>query len=308
MKAGIVSRVLLPLACTAVLSVAAGGAARCEIGAVLDSTTIGGKPRIIEAGVIGDDPVPVGTIWHVYRQSSAGYLVLNPEGEANGDGAPSILTSPSDDLVLAAWARNSASGYDVVISRFANGAWTAPEVVVGDPLVNELDPTLVLAPDGTVHLFYWVDGATPQVYHMQAPHDLSSWSAPVAVSDPSQPSCRPAAAYVNGVLRVAYEVHDFGFNNSPREVVLARQEGSGFTPDIVAMTNNLDKLSPQVHTQDGKTWVDWVDAENGGSGEVAWTRLDGQGHWGPLHYEPFANPTELEFMVRGAVRLKALQP
>jgi hypothetical protein len=156
-------------------------------------------------------------------------------------------------------------------------------------------------------LFYWVDTPTPEVLYTHAPADLSNWSSPVLVSQANQPACRPAGAFYGGVLRVAYEVHDFGFGNSPRQIVIARQDGAAFTPEIVALTNNLGAVRPEIHSQSGKVWIDWVDAETSGSGEVAWTCIDSQGQWQPLQYEPFANVEQRDYLVRGAVRMKALR-
>ena len=295
-----VSAVALAIAWLAMPSV------RAEVGVSAPGGSISPAPSLYMYGII-DDPDPVPGAWRVLTAPSPGRIVLNPLGEANGDGMPSSLVDPGTGLILVAWAQNSPSGFDIVLSRFANGEWTTPQVVIGNSSVSEKDPSLVLAPDGLIHVFYWVDGATPQVMETHATTDLSSWSTPVLISDPSKPSCRPAGAVVNGVLRVAYEVHDFGYQNAPRQVVVARQDGSGFVPEIVALTNNLGDVWPRVHGQSGTIWVDWVDTEANGSGEIAWTRIDSQGHWEPLHYEPFATPGQLEYFVRGAVKLKALQ-
>jgi hypothetical protein len=90
--------------------------------------------------------------------------------------------------------------------------------------------------------------------------------------------------------------------------VLARLEEDGFTPEIVAMTNNLGEVRPQVHSHAGHLWVDWVDAETtGSSGEIAWTRLNAQGQWEPIRYEPFANREQRDYRTRGGVRMQAIQ-
>jgi hypothetical protein len=256
---------------------------------------------------IGDDPDPINQIWRQYSVPGTGRAVLNPEGDANGDGMPSMLIDPGSGLLAVAWARNSATGFDVVISRFDAGAWTTPQVVAGTS-ANELDPQLVLDADGSVHLFYWVDGASPRVFHRQAPADLSSWSAPLLVSHPGQSACRPAGVVFQGVLRVAYEVHDFGFGNAPRQIVLARFTNGAFVTEVVSITNNLGNVSPEVHAHGGRLWVDWVDAEtSGGSGEVAWIRLNPQGHWESIHYESFVNREQRDFLVRGGVRMRAIE-
>jgi len=292
-----------------VLALAAGAVvptiARSEVG-VVDNPGIS-QHRIAYVLEIVDDPTPITTVWRRLSPIDAIHFTLNPEGETNGDGMPSVITDANSGLVAAAWSRNSAAGFDIVISRFVSGAWTLPQVVAASS-ASELDPQLVLAPDGSVHLFYWVDGTTPQVFHTVAPSDLSSWSAPVLVSQPGVASCRPAGAFYNGVLRVAYEVHSFGSGNTPRQVVLARLENGAFTPEVVAMTNNLGDVRPQVHSHAGKLWVDWVDHETtGGSGELAWTRLNAQGLWEAIQFEPFTNREQRDYLVRGGAKLKAIE-
>jgi len=264
--------------------------------------------RVVYLLDITEDPSPIGTVWRKLTAPDPYRLDLNPQGETNGDGMPSIVTDANTGLVAASWSRNSTSGFDIVVSRFVNGSWTVPQVVAASPAVNELDPQLVLAPDGLVHMFYWADGATPQVFHTVAPFDLSSWSAPVLVSQPGVASCRPAGAFYNGVLRVAYEVHNFGNGNTPRQVVLARFESGAFTPEVVAMTNNLGDVRPQAHSHAGHLWVDWVDHETtGGSGELAWTRQNAQGQWEAIHFEPFASREQRDYQARGGARLKAIE-
>jgi hypothetical protein len=253
-----------------------------------------------------EDPSPISGVWRKFDTVGGMHVALNPGGEGNGDGTPSLLKNPSTGLVAAAWARNSASGFDVVVSRFDGGAWTEAAVVVGST-GQELDPQLVLDPDGSVHLFYWVDGTAPQVFHRVAPPDLSSWSTAEPVSPAGQSACRPAGAFYNGVLYVAYELHSFGNGNTPKQVVLARYENGGYTPEVVAMTNNLGNVRPEVHSHAGRLWVDWIDYElTDGSGEIAWTRHDAQGQWEAIQYDAFANHLEREYLVRGGVRLEVI--
>jgi len=283
----------------------APGILRAEVGVVIHP---GGTLPLTSYVLNGltEDPGPINPVWRKLGTDDGARISLNVAGEANGDGMPSLVSNPATGLVVAAWARNSANGFDVVVSRFASGAWTAPQVVAGST-ASELDPQLVLDPNGSVHLFYWVDGVLPQVFHVEAPADLSSWSTPLRVSDSSEPSCRPAGAFFSGILRVAYEVHNFGVGHTPREIVLARFDNGAFTPEVVAITNNLGALYPAVHAHAGKLWVDWIDAEDtSGAGELAWIRLDAQGQWEPIQYEPFANYEQREHLVRGGARMHAI--
>lgn len=259
-------------------------------------------------GITGDEPDPVPPMaWRVYHLAGSGYAVLNPQGEANGDGSPSVAVNPVSGLAMVAWSRASASGFDVVVSAFQNGAWSNPTVVAGGSS-DELDPSLTIAPDGTVHLFFWSAETTPRVYHSQAPPDLSSWSAAAPVSDPGVAACRPAGVVHEGVLRVAFEVHDFGYGQTPRQIVLARLDGGSWIPEVMAVTQNATAVWPQVHSGSGRLWVDWIDVRHeDGSGEMAWTRWVSGGTWTPLQYAPFANTLEREYHVRGGIRMQAIQ-
>ena len=259
---------------------------------------------------ISDGPDPISGIWAPYTGPNASRVILNPEGAANGDGGPSVAFQPAIGLAAVAWAKNSQSGFDVVMSRFeATTGWSAPQVIAGAPDVNELDPQLLAGPDGSLHLFYWVDGASPRVFYTSAPAGTTNWSTPIPVSPPGQVTCRPAGAFFGSVLRVVYEVHEFGYGNTPRQVVIARYESGSFVTEVVAMTSFPGNNRPQVHSHGGKLWVDWIDAEtSGNAGELAWTRLDAQGQWEPIGYQSYGNTEEREFLVRGAARMLAIQP
>jgi hypothetical protein len=284
----------------------ASGTVRAEVGVAIHPGGAGPSVVYILDGST-EDPSPINPVWRKFGLGSNMQVALNPQGEANGDGTPSLVTDAVTGLIAAAWSRNSANGFDVVVSRFESGAWTEATVVQGLS-ANELDPQLTLDPDGSVHLFYWVEGATPQVFHRIAPPDLSSWSTAVPVSAPGESACRPAGVFHNGVLYVAYELHNFGAGNTPKQVVLARFENGGFTPEVVAMTNNLGNTRPQVHSHAGHFWVDWVDYENtDGSGEIAWTRKNAQGQWEAINYDSFATHVEREYVVRGGVRIEVMQ-
>lgn len=306
MNANRTSRFAASVACAAfAMALLAHGIARAEVGVIIHPGS--SSHHIAYVLELTEDPSPISGIWLKLAPPDAFHIELNPSGAANGDGSPSVVSNASTGLIAAAWSRNSATGFDVVVSRFGGGAWTTQQVVVGSP-ANELDPQLVFDPNGSIHMFYWVEGTTPQVFHTVAPPDLSSWSTPVLVSQPGIASCRPAGVFYNGVLRVAYEVHNLGNGSTPRQVVLARFENGTFTPEIVAMTSNPGAVRPQVHSHSGRLWVDWIDSETtGGSGEIAWTRLDAQGQWEFVRYEPFADYAEREYHVRAGTRLRAIE-
>ncbi len=256
---------------------------------------------------ITEEGNPITLMWRKLS-SSPSLMVLNEQGELNGDGRPSLLRNSVSGLPMVAWARNAGTHFDVVVSHYISGVWTIPQVVAGSA-DDELDPHLVLAPNGDVHLFYWVNSGTSQiVMHTQAPPDLSSWAAPDQVSGVGESACRPAGVFHDGVLHATYEVHYSGFNGTPRNVILARQVGVSFLPEILAVTSNPDEVRPQVHSANGRIWVEWIDATGPGEfdGEMAWTRQDGLEQWEPTLYESVTSEEERDYHVRGSIRSQAI--
>ncbi len=274
-------------------------AVRAEVGAKKLQSNNG----IPSVSIIVDDPEPFGPgVWKPIFPPNDPTETLNPEGYENGDGPPSTLVVPSTRTPMVVWARNSASGFDVVLSRFVDGAWTTPEVIAGSTL-DELDPHLSYDPlADTLQLVYWISDAVPVVVHQEAPADASTWSAPELVSDPAVPSCRPWGVVHEGVLHVVYEGHQFGFGKTPRDIVLARREQTGFIRQVLAVTYYSGELRPTVGSHGGRLWVDWVDSAT----ELGWIRLGRDGYWETTRYEPYLDAFDREFHVRPGIRTKVV--
>lgn len=286
------------------LLVLVSGPCLAEVGVVF-GVDLGTRPSgPYELRSIIEDGDPVGLVWRVYSVSFDTRYVLNVDGEANEDGDPSLAYNRIGDMPMAAWARNSAGGYDLVLSCFLNGAWTEPLVLAEDvTLTQPTDPALVLDPaDGSVHLLYWVDEAWPRVMYRHAPADLSSWSDPVQVSLPGELAVRPSGVFHDGLLHVAYEVHTGQLGGAPRQVVHAVEDGGGFTTEVIATTNHDGPNRPQVHGAGAVLWVDWIDAD----GEMTWTRRQATGPWEPIEIEPYTTNEQRDFHVRGAIEGQAL--
>jgi hypothetical protein len=255
-------------------------------------------------GSIEEDGDPIDLSWLRYSGSSSTRFVLNEQGYANQDGAPSMMIAGTPRQSIVVWSRNSVQGYDVVLSRFETGAWTTPDLLAGNAALDELDPALVLDPaSGDVHMFYWENDATPRVMHRWTDSSLTNWSAAEQVSAPGEAACRPAGVFHDGVLQVSYEVHDYGFNQTPRQVVVAVKTGAVWTPEVVAISNFAGKLAPQVHSHTGRLWIDWNDSDS----EVSWTRRNELGAWEQLRYVTYLNLEARDYHVRGAVRTQASQ-
>ena len=297
-------RKFLLVVCVAITcAVISIGLGRAEVGAFYGGPGAG-TPTPYVLGAILDEPDPYTNYWVQEHVGLGPHRVLNPNGETNGDGRPDVWLHPGTRVPLVVWSRNSPTGFDIVLSRFEDGAWTDPDVLV-DVVENARDPRLAIdAATGDVHLVYWIEAVEPRAEHRVAPADLSTWSAPQAVSGPGEASFRPQAVVHDGVLRVIYEVHVPGAGGTPRQVVLARLDPGGFVQEIVAQTTHDGDICPEVHSQAGRIWLDWIDGE----GLMGWIRFDPlEGTWTPILAEPFAGVEEREFHVRGAVRAKAIE-
>jgi hypothetical protein len=257
--------------------------------------------------IIGDAPDPFPQVWERLSSPTSGTIPLNPNGSSTGDGSPATLIHPLTGEAIVAWARNTAGSFDVVISRFHDGAWVEPIVVAGE-LVDEIDPSLAADAEGTIHLVFATDGEDRGIWHVEGAADLSSWSEPVRVSEPGAAASRPDAVVHESILRVVYESHDLGFGSTPKTIVLSRREGSGFVREVVATTGHAGAASPRVGSHGGRLWVDWVDAVHAtGAGELAWVRLGFDGPE-PPGYLPFASAFDREFHVRPGIRLLVVSP
>jgi hypothetical protein len=288
----------LAFACGLALSAAVP--ARAEVGIV----TSGPERVPYVLAQITDDSDPWGGAWKrlTYELNRA---VLNPEGFLNGDGMPSLEVLP-DGRVVVAWARNSTQGHDVVMSVHTTAGWSAVQVI-SDSLDDELDPSLAVEPNGTVHVVYTVlsqQGQESRVAHRQAPPNLAAWSAEVPVSAAGELARRPSAAWDGQTLRVAYEIDTFGLGQTPRSIAAARLDAGAFEGEIVAVSSFAGDLAPRIHVTSARVWLDWTDADH----EVAWTRLDLQGVWESLRYVTYETPPHQEFQVRPGLRQTATAP
>jgi hypothetical protein len=280
--------------------------AAAEVGVIRDLAQGNPARGPYELRGIVDDGDPVGSIaWRTYGPARGDHAILNPDGEANGDGRPSSMFNTFSLLPVVAWSKASAGGFDVVVSRFVNDAWTDPLVLAENATVAEpADPVLLMDPtDGTTHLYYWTDTPTPQVMHRQAPADLSSWSTPEPISPAGEIAVRPTATIHQGELHVAYEVHTSQLGGTPRQIVLARDVGGSYSSEVIGTTDLAEPNRPQVHSAAGVVWVEWIDI----AGQMAWTRQDSSGSWDPIDSEPFATPEERDYEVPATIKAEALE-
>ncbi|MDH3591948.1 MAG: hypothetical protein OER88_08725, partial [Planctomycetota bacterium] len=222
-----------------------------------------------------------------------------------------LFVHPSSRLIFVVWSKSTVTGYDLVLSRFAGGAWQPFEVVSNGP-EDEFDPQVAFGPDGKIHLVYWTQDANDGagvVRYREAPANLGSWSLPQRVSFSDESARRPSIAIHQAMIKVGYEAWPTGsLDPASRDVVIASRElaANGWMPEWVAATGYSGALWTGLHAKGDELWVEWIDAETGPvSGEMAWRELGSDGSWTPITLEPFGNEEEYEFRVRENIRWEA---
>ena len=153
-----------------------------------------------------------GGVMEVWSRSirSRSLHTLNPFGDRKGDLWPTVVEAnqyPHHPWVV--WSRYNGTDYDLVWSRWADGAWTSEEWIGAHGAQtrgHDLDPDLRFGDDGLPYVAWWRDeDGLGRVY-------LSvflggRWSEPFAVTptghDARHPVIRTATA--EGVVEIDYK-------------------------------------------------------------------------------------------------------
>ena len=116
------------------------GSARPTISAVIEMYELDADVPAVWSPVTAGDPA----------------LLLNPEGDAKGDGPPSIRVNPVTRLPEVVWALRSGRIAEVVWSRFDGKKWSTPHELTSGG--RSLDPRLWIDHAGTRRVAYWRRG------------------------------------------------------------------------------------------------------------------------------------------------------
>lgn len=248
---------------------------------------------------IGDDADPFPPLsWYPYR-SGQQVLILNADGVAREDGRPDIAWHAVGAPVVV-WAWNVGTDHDIALSEWDGTAWTEAAFLTSG-LSNDLDPTVFVEPDGTVHVAWWTDGTPSAVFVMTRPAGCG-WLAPVQVTGTTESGRRPSVALFDGAIRVAYERGSDVPGMSQEIVVATEQSGGTFAYEVVAATARADRLDPIIHAERGELWVDWKED----SGLVAYSVAGTEG-WSAPSSVPWADPSWIGVeMTRRVVRFTVL--
>ena len=123
------------------------------------------------------------------------------------------------------------------------------------------------------------------------------------------PAILPPAArcyfgtFHDGKLVVVYENHYLGYGSNPREIVIATEQGSIFSTEVLAMTSFEGENWPQVHSDGSRLWVEWIDGDD----QMTWTRQTVPNAWDPLSSETFTTIEEREYQVRQVIKSLATE-
>ncbi len=241
-----------------------------------------GRVHPIVLAEIVDGPDPIGLFWLAYRPDVQG-RILNASGYGRGDGRPDVVTRP-DGSPLAIWAYNSGSHHDIALSEWTGSGWSPVEFITNGT-VDELDPRIFIAADGTLHAVWWVDEAVDRVFLASKAPGAALWNPPVQVTLPNESGRRPSVVDSNGVLRVGYE-RETALQSTPLEAVIVRQEpAGGFAQEFVAASTRSDRLDPLLHVESASLWLDWMQEP----ADFGSTESDSTG-WGALQMAPLTSP------------------
>lgn len=201
--------------------------------------------------------------WLTYRTYLEEGRALNPTGDANDDGSPSLSLDPSTGEVVASWAWFDGNDYEVVYSRWTGSAWSAWEQVTTND-EDDLDPSVVMSPDGTLHFSWWrAEKEGSQVLYRSS-SEVEGLGAEERVTWGPDDARRPSIAYFRGSAWVSYE--SWGCCGPLIVIAERAQDWSGMLIGASSLApDSGDPTSPpdvdiQLHSRGDMLWVDWVDS------------------------------------------------
>jgi hypothetical protein len=180
---------------------AAAGAPRCEV-------SINGQGREI---YFQAEP---GRIWTLHRNGVPSAHVLNPFGDARGDGAPAIARNPMTLAWEVAWGRAGASP-GVAFAHFdaEADAWQVRDVTRSAAVDPWSGRTVQLVHDDWGNRFIgYLDVSSGAVLLASAPRDSHEINRAIVVSQPGVRGSMPALYWDGDVIVIGYARPDGGLD------------------------------------------------------------------------------------------------
>lgn len=153
-----------------------------------------------------------GEIWTRHRQGVSSEDLLNPFGDARGDGAPSIARNPFTDVWEVAWWRGGASpGVTFAHHDAELDAWIVRRVTASRHAGDLAGLTVQLVHDDWGNRFIGhADPSTGRVLLASAPRDTHEINRPIVLNPAPTKGSMPALHWDGEVLVIVYAITDGG--------------------------------------------------------------------------------------------------
>jgi hypothetical protein len=235
----------LALACLAWL-LASAGTVHAEV------VCEGGCGRCLQ---ITEDPDPMyedPQFWEVFRTDAAPWA-LNPDGDDNGDGEPSITADPITGCPVAVWAFNAGPDFEIAFSRWDGTRWSETEFL-SVSAADDIDPQAFIDPEGNIYVTWWQPGEDVVLLSVLRV-DGGLWTGPEFVVAGGR---RPSIAVLDGQILIAYEVDAVA--GGQQVAVHYGLPGQGVVEKVVD-TERMEQLDVRLHAENGRLWMDWKESE-----------------------------------------------
>jgi hypothetical protein len=233
---------------------------------------------------IGDEPSPIDPLgWQPIRSTEERFF-LNPTGADRGDGRPDIAWMPESGRPVVAWSYRRGHDYDIAFSEWTGDRWSDVHFLTNSP-EEDLEPRITVAPDGTLHVTWWIPHTIDRVFLCSRPAGETEWTDPVLITPDPMGGRRPSAAVHDGVVRIAYE-RTTGLPGLSQQAVVGHQlpEG-GFRVDVVGMTERSERLDVLLSAESGRLWVTWKQ-----DADLFGYAVHDEADWSPMQTEPWTDP------------------
>jgi hypothetical protein len=185
------------------------------------------------------------------RKGSKTDPILPPGQVQSGHGRPDFGSNMKTGQPFMVWADRNSREHDIAFTTWTDSGWDRVEYVTSSYL-DERDPQAFAAFDGSVHVAWWTDEVTPQVYVARRDLGFDGWTIARQVARGAR---RPTVAVVDGRVWVAYERDS---KSDLRHVVIATELPDGtFAERIVATSDRTQALDVEIHLDAGQLWLDW---------------------------------------------------
>lgn len=156
--------------------------------------------------------------------------------------------------------------------------------VVSDDPQDDLDPRIVVDPDGDTWIVWWRAAATHEVLVRKRTYSDQSWSGERRVSTANESSRKPSVVHDGSTVWLAYELDDAGGKSIAVNSIIDEPDPIP-TRTILGSTSYLGELDVRMHSDSSHLWVTWIDSD----AWIGWSEYDTDiDAWTPAAFEPLS--------------------